>query len=942
MHAAGLTADQVRALAPDDGVARSGEALANARHWSALGRSERAAWGSCQGSGSSPYQVVADLAAIATKCSCPSRKFPCKHGLGLLLLVARDVAAIPAGDPPPFAEQWLTARDARAQAAATRAEHGPGPVDEAARVKRIAAREQKVAAGVAELDRWLRDVIRRGLATAKGEGYAFWDAEGARLVDAQAAGLARSVRALGEVVNSGEGWPDRTLERLGRLHLLASAYSRQDALPEPLRADVRMLVGWTTKEDDLPGDAVVQDRWLVIGRTVEGGDERLTTARTWLIGETSRRVALHLAFGVAGSVPEVLAVTGSGIRCGLAFFPSATPLRAVPRGAVEHAGTVERLPAGASIAGAAHAFGRLVAVNPFIDSWPMVLDEVTPIFEGGRLRLIDAQGDVVTAGSGEMALRLFAAAGGHPVGVAGEWLGDRFAPLSALIEGRLIDLTLEQPLSRSDGGPLPTRDRWRDLVTTALLGTGRGRALERGVVLPAAEAQDPERAVLATAGARAVSRRAGWAPPKGASPMAPADADPRPVAPAAARGILRRLIRAGHAGLTGEWLDLATRHGFGVPHEELPDLLRMAADSPLVRGAMSDGSQRIRWLGQHVAGLHLGLVGAEMATRSTWDEARTADEHAQALAAIRRRDPDEGRSILEADWNALDPDTRPRALAALAEGLSTADEAFLERALRDRRSETRATASHLLARLTDSALAGRMSERARPLIALGGRIRPSLDIALPEWDDGLERDGIVRKAPPSLGERAWWRHQILARVPPARWESWLGVVPSELIRRAGRSEDGASVLLAWAEATVATRDPRWARALLEGADLTATASSESIAGLIGLLPGDDAEKLVATHLFVPATIALVPGPWSAAFGGRVLELIARDREPYPAPETRALSRIAAQRLPATAAGDLEIAVRGDRPPHVVTNAFEDAIEYIRLREQMARAFETAA
>src|SRR5262245_38015094 len=159
------SADQVRALAPDDGVARSGEGLANPRHWSGLGRSERAVWGLCQGSGASPYQVVADLGGPATKCSCPSRKFPCKHGIGLLLLLARSPEAAPAGEPPAFAEQWLAGRDTRAQAAETRAARAAdAPVDEAARAKRIAAREQKVASGVVELDRWMRDVIRRGLA----------------------------------------------------------------------------------------------------------------------------------------------------------------------------------------------------------------------------------------------------------------------------------------------------------------------------------------------------------------------------------------------------------------------------------------------------------------------------------------------------------------------------------------------------------------------------------------------------------------------------------------------------------------------------------------------------------------------------------------------------------------------------------------------------------
>ena len=142
-----------------------------------------AAWGLCKGSGANPYQVAVDIAGPAYKCSCPSRKIPCKHALGLLFLVADGGA--PTADPPDWAQSWLDSRASRAAAAATRAER-PTEIDPEARAKRIATRERKVAAGIDELDRWLRDLMRRGLDSTRSEGYRFWDAMGARLVDAQA------------------------------------------------------------------------------------------------------------------------------------------------------------------------------------------------------------------------------------------------------------------------------------------------------------------------------------------------------------------------------------------------------------------------------------------------------------------------------------------------------------------------------------------------------------------------------------------------------------------------------------------------------------------------------------------------------------------------------------------------------------------------------------
>ena len=41
-----------------------------------------------QGSAASPYQTGIDLSEPAFQCTCPSHKFPCKHGLGLFLLLA--------------------------------------------------------------------------------------------------------------------------------------------------------------------------------------------------------------------------------------------------------------------------------------------------------------------------------------------------------------------------------------------------------------------------------------------------------------------------------------------------------------------------------------------------------------------------------------------------------------------------------------------------------------------------------------------------------------------------------------------------------------------------------------------------------------------------------------------------------------------------------------
>src|SRR5215469_18683725 len=106
-----LSTTQVLALAPDSNSAVAGKKLANIRFWRNLGQSPLAAWGECQGS--VLYQVRVELAAFTVKCTCPSHKFPCKHGLGLLLL-ASNANDVPTAEPPDWVTQWLSKRAASA------------------------------------------------------------------------------------------------------------------------------------------------------------------------------------------------------------------------------------------------------------------------------------------------------------------------------------------------------------------------------------------------------------------------------------------------------------------------------------------------------------------------------------------------------------------------------------------------------------------------------------------------------------------------------------------------------------------------------------------------------------------------------------------------------------------------------------------------------------
>ncbi len=108
------TVDQVLGLAPDSSAAQGGRSLASLRKWVQAAQTEGAIWGECQGSGAQPYRTVIDLGGPAFKCGCPSRKFPCKHALGLFLVYASNAADLAVLEPPAWASEWLANRLARA------------------------------------------------------------------------------------------------------------------------------------------------------------------------------------------------------------------------------------------------------------------------------------------------------------------------------------------------------------------------------------------------------------------------------------------------------------------------------------------------------------------------------------------------------------------------------------------------------------------------------------------------------------------------------------------------------------------------------------------------------------------------------------------------------------------------------------------------------------
>jgi hypothetical protein len=428
-----LSLEQVRRLAPDEQSLSSARALLPLRFWSDLGFSPEAIWGRCRGSAT--YEVKIDLNDLGLSCNCPSRKRPCRHSLGLLMLFATAIDSIPEGSPPEWVQAWLDRRKARKSKSGNTGVQANRPVDQQARQKRMARREDRIAEGITLLERWLEDLIRNGLAAVELHGPTMWEDQARRLVDAQAPGLAARLRSIAEIPGSGADWPSRLLAALGQLQLLLLAYQRIDLLPPDLQSEVRQLIGWNLQLSDLREQGErVEDDWIVLGQREEEED-RLRLQRTWLVGKASRRQGLILQFA-PGLQPFAEAFIPGTVETGtLVFYPGTSRLRAR---FAERAGEPVPFrgspPSLASINVLLDDYADRLAQQPWLSTVGALLEAVTLVPASGKWLVRDRDGRALPLSSSST-WELLAVTGGEPFDLFGEWNGFSFHPLAHLAQG---------------------------------------------------------------------------------------------------------------------------------------------------------------------------------------------------------------------------------------------------------------------------------------------------------------------------------------------------------------------------------------------------------------------------------------------------------------------------------------------------------------------------
>jgi hypothetical protein len=400
--------DQILAMAPDESSKKSGKDLANPSKWVTKGASDNALWGECQGSGSKPYQTQIDTINIAFKCSCPSRKFPCKHGLGLLLLYTRQKNTFTIGDAPAWVTEWLARRTERQE---KQAEKKDKPVDEAAQAKRQQARQFKVSDGVEELQMWMKDIIRGGIVNIPAKGPAFFENMSRRLIDAQAPGLAGMVRVLGETNFYTEGWTSQFMDQLVRIYMITEGFNHSESLPPLLQQDLRTWIGFTQNQEELKEQTGVLDTWLVLGKQSNEVDN-ITTEKFWLYGTGTNTYALLLQFIVRGQGVQFSFTPGMFVRAELVFFPSVLPLRALIKRQIasDAVNTFQKFDSWKQVIETENNFNSQL---PFRSERPYIISGLKLLQYKGNWWLRDHEQSIMPVKSGYNTWKLLSLSGGH-------------------------------------------------------------------------------------------------------------------------------------------------------------------------------------------------------------------------------------------------------------------------------------------------------------------------------------------------------------------------------------------------------------------------------------------------------------------------------------------------------------------------------------------------
>lgn len=389
-----FTEDQLESLAPDNASVKAAQKVYSKTSWQ-VSKSERAVWTQIKGSGKKPYFTRMDLEQTAFKCSCPSRKFPCKHGLSLVLFLSNtDFDSITVEEEPDWVKEWIDKRRKTSEKKASKPKKEVDPVKQA---KNKDNKWKNAVKSIEYLEMWLHDFVKNGMIDLQSKSNKYYDNLMQRMVDFKLSGINTFIRPLRDINFSEINWQEKVLKQIHLLNLIVKTIKNHENLDSDFKKELALLLGWNLKKEALlqaKDTEIIDDVWYVVN-VIINEEENLTSRKVYLYGITSNRFLYVLDFAYMGRGFIDAYAKGRKLQAKIAVYPGLHKMRAIVKVRGNSVNISPDLKPIENFETAHNLFIEHKIAFPFTFEMPLFIANVNIVKQGEIYYLINKQDEVI-------------------------------------------------------------------------------------------------------------------------------------------------------------------------------------------------------------------------------------------------------------------------------------------------------------------------------------------------------------------------------------------------------------------------------------------------------------------------------------------------------------------------------------------------------------------
>ena len=397
--------------------------------WTSLGTDGVYIWGDYNPSNDTSYhkntiQTSLNMSLFIVgshsyNCTCRQSR-PCLHAIGLLLLFNEKPDLFTSTNVPEMVQNLEKRRQATTLSSMSHF--------------------KEISDGLAQLDKWLTNTIKQGLAEAHIREFRYWDEIADQMLASWMPALSQWLREIANIPMRGGDWVEPLLDELGLMYFLIKTFERYDIQPSEIQADLRQVIGIKFSEEEMQSQPMIRDTWVVIGATRRNFRGLAPEKFIWLQGIQSGQIALIHDIGSRQIMSSLITSVGQTVDLSLKYLPSRTPLKAHLIQNYADTGTTDMIQ-GTDIHNAIVQYVVAIHRNPWLRQYVVVLNDVYISRYDKHWTVRHADGKYLPiAPHFKHKWVMYAASNGHPVTVVGIWRKNFLYPLSIWTDSHVIDL----------------------------------------------------------------------------------------------------------------------------------------------------------------------------------------------------------------------------------------------------------------------------------------------------------------------------------------------------------------------------------------------------------------------------------------------------------------------------------------------------------------------